>query len=203
MSMKKLALLLLCLASVLGCERISDAEKEFLEKYGNLPTRPVSFKIDGVRYYSEMDNESNLIAYHFPAKLKIEEREEGFAFKYVRYNFEGKGIKPDFYCLNLKMASPEGDFTINKRYDLSDESLTGRPYIHFKDTQPGSQPGDLKTYRAQSGWIEFTECDLEAMTLGGRFEFTVVYKKGELTETLNVTEGTFSNIPYENVESEN
>ena len=92
---------------------------------------------------------------------------------------------------------PEGTFAINHRYDLSDESLTGRPLIMFKENT-GNEYESMKTYYAKSGWIEFTECDPATMTMGGKFEFTAVYSKGDTSETIKVTEGRFSNIPYEN-----
>ena len=200
--MKKLVLLLLCLASVLGCESLSDAVKAFNEVYGDFPDRPVSLKIDGVSYSSETDNPSKFVAYHFPVKLTITDGEEnGFSFRYLRNNFNSKGAGQEIYALNLKMASPEGSFALNHRYDLGDESLTGRPFVMFNEkTESGY--GSYKTFTAKSGWIEFTECDPEAMTLGGVFEFTAVCSNGDSYETIEVTDGSFSNIPYENVISE-
>ena len=196
--MKKIVSLLLCLASILGCERLSGAVDVFEDVSENPPIRPISLKVDGVNYYSEMDNPSKLIAYHFPVKLKIYEGDEGgFSFKYLRSNIIAKGNGPEMYVLNLKMVSPEGTFAINHRYDISDESLTGRPLIMFKENT-GNEYESMKTFYAKSGWIEFTECDPATMTMGGKFEFTAVYSKGDTSETIKVTEGSFSNIPYEN-----
>ena len=196
--MRKLTLLLLCLVSVLGCERVSDAVDAFEELYGDYQVRPISLKIDGVDYYSEVDNPSKFISYHFPVKLTIyESDEDGFAFKYLRSDVKCKGNGPDIYALNLKMVSPEGSFTINKRYDLGNESLSGRPFVMFYENAENGYES-MKTFTAKSGWVEFTECDPQTMTLGGIFEFTAVYRKGDNNETIQITEGSFSNIPYEN-----
>lgn len=175
------------------------------EKYEDFPVRPVSFEIDGKTYYSAKDTrvESSILGdWDSPVIMDIKQYGDTLDISYYRKtDFLNYGIKE----LNLNVRGALGRFKVGERinYTITDLPETyyeysSVPYIVLSPIKT-STAADTDVYVATEGWMEFTEIEVGAQTLSGKFEFKAVLVDdlacSHKTE-IEVRNGTFQNIPF-------
>lgn len=169
-------------------------------KYEDLPLRPVSFEIDGRKYYSAKDTRTmhgNIFNIPEPDTLRVCETDGRLSISYTRKtDFINHDI--DFISLNIKGVDAPFETGNKISFDLTD-GLEAYPSVYMSRVKT-SDASHSDLYKAVKGWIEFDDIDRDAKTVSGRFEFKVELETDHQEcghdKEIEVKKGSFVNIPF-------
>ena len=186
--MKKVLFMLLISVGLSACD-----------KYDQLPLRPVSFEIEGRKYYSAKDTGTggNIFGVSHPDTLRVCESDGRLDISYSRHT---DFINHDIYSLSLDLEGVEDTFETGKKisFELSD-SLECYPSVCLTPIKTTSA-SDSDLYRAVKGWIEFDQIDWDEKAISGRFEFEAELEEDRKAcnhdKEIEVKNGSFKNIPF-------
>lgn len=168
-------------------------------KYEEFPLRPLSFEIDGIKYYSAKDTRTtygNLLNVPEPDTLRILEYGDSLSVKYDRFN---DFLQHTMRGISLDLAGMRATFeTGTKIYFDESDHLQGYPAIYMQPIKSTSA-SEYDLYIAQEGWIEFYEINWDKRFLSGRFEFKASLSDEDdcvHDKVIEVEKGNFENIPF-------
>lgn len=175
---------------------------EACTKYEEFPLRPVSFEIDGRKFYSAKDTQTmpgNIFGggVQMPDTLRIVEHEDGsFDLLYQR---KTDFLNYDIYSISLDLKGIKGIFESGARYEFNAaDSLEAYPYVSLTPVQ-SSSAYDEDVYVAEDGWIEIYEINHRERFVSGVFEFEAVLDDEDEClhpDKVCVKNGSFRNIPF-------
>ncbi len=188
------ALLVMVLAGFVACT-----------KYEAFPLRPVSFEIEGKKYYSAKDVNTvygNPFGIPEPCVLKIREYGDSLDISYSRRT---DFINYDMIELSLRFHGLASSFETGTAIEFTeDDKLKEYPFVYFNPVR-SSSVSDYDLYRAYRGWIEFYEINWDKMVVSGQFGFSAAleYEKDcTHADVIEVTNGEFRNIPFDMIKEE-
>ena len=185
--MKKILLILFILAACYSCA-----------KYEDFPMRPVSFEINGIKYYSAKDMglmQGSLFQIPEPDTLRVLEYGDTISITYSRSSF----LQHTMNKISLDLLGLCATFETGTKihFDESDE-LQEYPVVYMHPVMSTSAT-EYDLYKAQQGWIEFYEINWDEKYISGRFEFTAVLQEPldcDHDKVIEVKKGSFENIPF-------
>ena len=128
---------------------------------------------------------------------------EGFAISFKTQGWENENAKEEA-TISLNCGFFDTEFKKGVEYVFSEaDNLDVYPYFYYKerdyyDVTPDSSAFRYITYwyNATSGWFKITKIDEKNGTISGRFAFTAVCDDPASSQTVEITDGVFKNIPY-------
>lgn len=183
--MKRILLLLIVLVGISACT-----------KYEDLPVTPISFEIDGKKYYSPKD--TSPIIYDSSAEyMRICQTEDDRLT--ISYYRDTDFINHDIEEIILKYGIRSGTFETGTIMSFNSSDNTWMyPEICFTPIKTGDAY-DQDRYVGESGSIIFDIINWVNMTVTGRFEFKARLEGQDVCKhpkTIQVYNGSFKNIPF-------
>lgn len=186
--MKKILLLLPLCFCLSGCTSILLGLA-----IASAPKVDISFKADGETFRSEN-----------PSSLHIIEVEgKGFAISYNGGEWDTENTL-ESVVIGLNCGFLDGELEKNQEYVFTtDDNLDTYPIFKHseliaEESTSGSSVSRITTvwYNATDGWFKITKLKEDNGTVSGKFAFTAVCDDPDSPRVIEITEGSFRNIPF-------